>query len=50
MSIQIRLHPMLQNLAGGQEQLTTPVKDGDGIDIVIFVAGDNSKTRLRLHG
>ena len=89
MSIKVRLHPFLQNLAGGQEvvevtghttgeclenlegrfpgikqqirdkrgqlrryceilvnsestypkELTTPVKDGDQIDIVIFVAG-----------
>jgi molybdopterin converting factor small subunit len=89
MSIKVRLHPILQSLAGGQEvvevtghttgeclenlegrfpvikqlirdkrgqlrryceilvnsestypkELTTPVKDGDQIDIVIFVAG-----------
>jgi molybdopterin converting factor small subunit len=89
MSIKVRLHPILQNIAGGQgevevtgkttgeclrnlesrfpgikqqlrdkqerlrpycnilvnsestypEELTTPVKDGDSIDIVIFVAG-----------
>jgi molybdopterin converting factor small subunit len=89
MSIKVRLHPILQHLAGGQEvvevighttgeclenlesrfpgikqqirdkrgqlrsyccilvnsasiypkELTTPVKDGDQIDIVIFVAG-----------
>jgi molybdopterin converting factor small subunit len=89
MSIKVRLHPILQKLAGGQEvvevtghttgeclenlesrfpvvkqvirdkreqlrryceilvnsestypkELTTPVKDGDQIDIVIFVAG-----------
>jgi len=89
MSIKVRLHPILQNLAGGQEvvevtghttgeclenlesrfpvikqlirdkrgqlrryceilvnsestypnELTTPVKDGDQIDIVVFFAG-----------
>ncbi|TET42064.1 MAG: ThiS family protein [Dehalococcoidia bacterium] len=89
MSIKVRLHPILQNLAGGQElvevighttgecledleirfpvikqlirdkrgqlrryceilvnskstypkELTTPVKDGDQIDIMIFIAG-----------